>query len=86
MIVCLVFLCAVLFGMGDVIAQVVVSEKDEKFDYRRVCRAWIFGTFILGPLAHAHFEFLEWFVVRRVNNYMNICMNVHGSVMKSVEP
>lgn len=55
--------------MGDVIAQIVVSEKDEKFDYSRVSRAWIFGTFILGPLAHAHFNFLEWLVVRRVSWY-----------------
>lgn len=52
--------------MGDVIAQVIVGDKDTKFDYKRTGRAWIFGTFILGPLAHWHFNFLEWLVVRKV--------------------
>ena len=54
----------VLFGGGDVIAQLVVGN--EPFDRSRFKRAWIFGTFILGPLAHLHFNFLEWFVVRKV--------------------
>lgn len=57
---------AVLFGLGDVIAQVFIGEKDATYDYKRTGRAWIFGTFLLGPLAHWHFNFLEWLVVRKV--------------------
>ena len=33
---------------------------------QRAGRASIFGCFILGPLAHLHFNFLEWLIVRRV--------------------
>ena len=59
----------VLFGMGDVIAQVVFGEKEASFDFKRTGRAWFFGTFILGPLAHWHFNFLEWLVVRKVTRH-----------------
>ena len=59
-------MCAVLFGLGDVIAQVIIGEKDVPYDYMRTGRAWVFGTFILGPLAHWHFNFLEWLVIRKV--------------------
>lgn len=55
---------AVLFGGGDVIAQVVVGS--DEFNFARLGRAWIFGTFILGPLSHLHYNFLEWLVVRKV--------------------
>ncbi len=55
----------VLFGGGDVIAQVVVGK--DQFNYGRLGRAWIFGTFILGPLSHLHYNFLEWIVVRKVS-------------------
>ncbi len=57
---------AVLFGGGDVIAQVVVGN--DRFDITRFGRAWVFGTFLLGPLAHLHFNFLEWLVVRKVRS------------------
>ena len=53
--------------MGDVIAQLVTREKDKDFDWKRLGRASIFGTFILGPLAHLHFGFLEWLIVKRVS-------------------
>ena len=33
---------------------------------QRAGRASIFGCFILGPLAHLHFNFLEWLIVKRV--------------------
>ncbi|XP_064404738.1 uncharacterized protein LOC135349981 [Halichondria panicea] len=54
----------ILFGSGDVIAQVVVGN--DRFDIARFGRAWIFGTFLLGPLSHLHFNFLEWLVVRKL--------------------
>ena len=57
---------AVLFGLGDVIAQLVTLQPGGKFDVPRLGRAWVFGTFILGPLAHFHFNFLDWLVVKRV--------------------
>ena len=59
---------AVLFGLGDVIAQLVMLEPGGKFDFPRLGRAWVFGTFILGPLAHFHFNFLDWLVVKRVRS------------------
>lgn len=62
----IITLFLVLFGTGDVIAQVLIGDKDTKYDYKRTGRAWIFGTFLLGPLAHWHFNFLEWLVVRKV--------------------
>ena len=50
-------------------AQVLFSEKDSTYDYKRTGRAWVFGTFLLGPLSHLHFNFLEWLVVRKVCIY-----------------
>ncbi len=52
--------------MGDVIAQFIAPEDDGKMDYKRIGRASIFGGFLLGPLAHAHFNFLEYLIVRKV--------------------
>ena len=63
---CGVLVHTVLFGLGDVIAQFVVKKEGDQFDFPRLGRAWVFGTFILGPLAHLHFNFLEWFTVRKV--------------------
>ena len=57
---------AVLFALGDVIAQHITGKPEQKFDWPRMGRAWVFGTFILGPLAHVHLNFLEWFVVKKV--------------------
>ena len=40
--------------------------------FQRVGRAAVFGTFILGPLAHLHFNFLEYLVVRRVSVHVTL--------------
>ena len=64
----IIFFLAVLFGLGDVIAQFVVRKEGDEFDFTRLGRAWVFGTFLLGPLAHLHFNFLEWFTVQKVNS------------------
>lgn len=56
----------ILFGLGDVIAQTITKEKGKSYDLPRLGRAWVFGTFILGPLAHWHFNFLEYLVVKRL--------------------
>lgn len=37
---------------------------------QRVGRAAIFGCFILGPLAHLHFNFLEYLVIKRVSPHL----------------
>ena len=55
-----------LFAAGDVLAQMVTMEKGGKYDRPRMTRAAIFGAFMLGPLAHLHFNFMEWLVVRKV--------------------
>ena len=62
----ILYLLAVLFGLGDVIAQFVVKKEGDKFDFPRLGRAWVFGTFILGPLGHLHYNFIEWLTVRKV--------------------
>ncbi|XP_062511602.1 uncharacterized protein LOC134187485 [Corticium candelabrum] len=56
----------VLFGLGDVIAQFASGGLQTQFDGARCLRASAFGCFLLGPLAHLHFNFLEWLVVRRL--------------------
>ncbi|XP_065837418.1 uncharacterized protein [Oscarella lobularis] len=55
----------VLFGLGDLIAQFIMGGKDTAFDFKRLGRATVFGFAILGPLAHLHFNFLEYLVVKR---------------------
>ena len=64
--VCVLFVLAVLFGLGDVIAQFVVKKEGEKFNFPRLGRALVFGTFILGPLGHLHYNFIEWLTVHKV--------------------
>ncbi|XP_065192889.1 uncharacterized protein LOC135823939 [Sycon ciliatum] len=58
----------ILFGAGDGIAQLLSmrSEKGTPFDLPRFLRASAFGFFFLGPLAHLHFNFLEYLVVKRL--------------------
>ena len=51
--------------MGDVIAQFVTPEEGGT-NFKRIGRAAFFGGFILGPLAHLHFNFLEYLIVRKV--------------------
>ena len=55
-----------LFAVGDVLAQTVTMEKGGKYDRPRITRAAIYGTFIMGPLAHLHFNFMEWLIVKKV--------------------
>ena len=74
---------AVLFGLGDVIAQTITKEKGERYDLPRLGRAWVFGTFILGPLAHWHFNFLEYLVVKRVRGVVSHVRGC-GLVLQSV--
>ena len=57
---------AVLFTTGDVLAQTVTMEKGGKYNCPRAARAAVFGTFLLGPLAHLHFNFIEWLIVKKV--------------------
>jgi protein Mpv17 len=57
---------AVLFGLGDVIAQFVSGGLQFQFDVPRFFRASAFGCFLLGPLAHIHYNFLDWLVVHRL--------------------
>ncbi|KAJ3214993.1 hypothetical protein HK099_006572 [Clydaea vesicula] len=41
-----------LFGLGDVISQVVVEkkiQKNENYDFNRSARFLLYGTFIAGP-------------------------------------
>ena len=58
---------AVLWGLGDVVAQVGTrSAGDDAIvrDPARLGRAVAFGCVIHAPIAHTHYEFLEWLVHR----------------------
>jgi len=65
----------ILWGLGDVAAQVVPpmffeDKSDEKnsnasaYDFQRTGRAVFFGFAIHAPLAHVHYNFLETLTVR----------------------
>ena len=56
----------VLFGVGDVLAQLVTRKKGGEADVPRTARAVLFGSLLFGPLAHLHFNFIEWLIVKRV--------------------
>lgn len=62
------FVCPVLFGLGDVIAQRISRQEGEEFDWPRLRRACVYGSIIFAPLAHIHFNFLEWLVVKKVSD------------------
>lgn len=59
---------AVLWGFGDVVGQIVPNWAAGKplpdFDWPRLTRATVFGCFMHAPLAHVHYNFLEWMTVR----------------------
>lgn len=55
---------AVLWGLGDAVAQSATRKDGEAVDGRRLSRAVAFGSLIHAPIAHVHYEFLEWFVQR----------------------
>lgn len=66
-----------LFGAGDLLAQTATMERGGKYDVPRLTRAAVFGTFLLGPLAHVHFNFIEWLVVKRVRATVTYCVHIH---------
>jgi protein Mpv17 len=59
---------AILWGFGDVVGQIVPNLAAGKslpdFDWPRLTRATVFGCFMHAPLAHVHYNFLEWMTVR----------------------
>ena len=65
---------AVLYGAGDLIAQLIAARSavaatsapaSAEIDPVRTLRAVVYGGAFYAPLAHAHYEFLDWLVVRR---------------------
>jgi hypothetical protein len=60
---------SILWGIGDVVAQVFPHVSDGSFDrlnydWMRTGRAVTFGGVIHAPTSHLHFNFLEWMTVR----------------------
>jgi len=63
-----------LWGLGDFVAQVVpqVAAKSEnkeahndfQYDYPRTTRAVVYGFGMHAPVAHVHYNFLEWMTQR----------------------
>lgn len=56
----------VLYAVGDYIAQKSVATQNNSVDDKHLLRATIYGSIILAPLAHVHFDFLEWLVVKKI--------------------
>ena len=60
----------VLYGVGDLIAQtcalfhIETSVSNFSYDGERFLRAVFYGFAFYAPIAHLHFNFLEWFVVQ----------------------
>lgn len=52
-----------LFSAGDVLAQ-AIGGFEGGLDWQRIGRAAVFGGVLLGPMAHGHFNFLEYIVKR----------------------
>eukprot|EP00956_Cyclotella_meneghiniana_P004536 scaffold5584_cov76-Cyclotella_meneghiniana.AAC.6 len=78
---------AVLWGIGDVVAQVVpafVDESDDnkefEYDVPRTARAVTFGFAIHAPLSHLHFNFLEWMAVR--GGFQGMSIPVFKTIME----
>ncbi|KAG8461740.1 hypothetical protein KFE25_001358 [Diacronema lutheri] len=61
----------VLYAVGDCMGQAIVNsrtpagEPKPGFDVGRFLRATAFGGVFYPPLAHVHYNFLEWIVVKR---------------------
>jgi len=68
---------SILWGVGDIVAQVVPGYFEEKdiaaddntatkkgYDLTRTARAVTFGFVLHAPLSHLHFNFLEWMTVK----------------------
>ena len=78
---------AVLWGVGDVVAQVVPAYFDEnsdkkefKYDVPRTARAVTFGFAIHAPLSHLHFNFLEWMAVK--GGFQGLSITVFKTIME----
>jgi hypothetical protein len=57
----------VMYGLGDVFAQVAVSYNDNtplKLDWKRIGVITFFGTFLSGPLYHYWFAYLDVLPIR----------------------
>lgn len=65
---------SILWGLGDVVAQVVPSlifpeegaanKNDIDLDVARTGRAMFYGFAIHAPLSHVHFNLLEWMTIK----------------------
>jgi protein Mpv17 len=65
---------SILWGLGDVVAQVVPSlifpeertsaKSDMNLDAARTGRAMFYGFVIHAPLSHLHFNLLEWMTIK----------------------
>jgi protein Mpv17 len=84
---------AVLWGIGDVVAQVVPvyfdegedsndnnKKKEFHYDVPRTARAITFGFAIHAPLSHLHFNFLEWMAVR--GGFQGLNVTVFKTIME----
>ena len=69
----------VLFAAGDVLAQTVTMDKGGEYNWSRTARAAVFGSLLLGPLAHTHFNFIEWLVVKKVTNSPPNSSDIHSN-------
>lgn len=56
----------VLYGVGDYIAQRTMANNENSVSDKRLLRAVLYGSVIMAPLAHVHFNFLEWLVVEKI--------------------
>ncbi|KAL7553033.1 hypothetical protein ACHAWF_016279 [Thalassiosira exigua] len=86
---------SILWGVGDVVAQVVpayfgeddkggdesaAKKKEFKYDFPRTGRAVVFGFVIHAPLSHVHFNFLEWMTVRA--GFQGLTIPVFKTIME----
>lgn len=60
----------VLYSGGDLLAQIISAARANHlssriFDHARFYRALLYGYLFYPPLAHAHYNFLEWLVVTK---------------------
>eukprot|EP00026_Physarum_polycephalum_P010458 Phypoly_transcript_10622.p1 GENE.Phypoly_transcript_10622~~Phypoly_transcript_10622.p1 ORF type:complete len:306 (+),score=58.29 Phypoly_transcript_10622:35-919(+) len=64
----------IMYGLGDVFAQVAVSYKDDtplKLDWKRIGVITFFGTFMSGPLYHYWFAYLDVLPLRMLQMRKN---------------
>ena len=59
----------ILYAVGDCVGQNVANKDSEEpvpYDYARTMRCTLYGLIFYPPLAHLHYNFLEWLVVTRM--------------------